>query len=203
MTHEAIKELCKKATQEEMKSNWAMLNTGEKGDIIEEEMTQGSNLRKGVTCSTDAELHTHRQEKHRIMKVFGDFFGYPKGNDEPYCNHTLYGLRKKNHWDYDKRNFDVYECDVEMNRQVIECRLVISHYLLPVPDEDLGKGLSPAAIVEHDFTARMFDFDPVNRPHIMPLYVGDVFDFTDRLLKRAFAKYRKEKIAATAEKFGF
>lgn len=202
MTKNAIDNFCKKASREELITTWSSLDGNERREIFMEEFSHGEKLREGVTCSTSTVLHV-QSEKHRIMKVFGDLFGYKAHEEINDHSHSLYGLRKKNHWDYDRRNFDVYECDVEMNSEVIECRIVISHYLLPVPDKDLGKGLDPVGVIEHDFTARLINFDPQKRPYNMPLYVGDIFDFSERMLKRAFAKYRKAKVLAAAEKFGF
>lgn len=202
MTQSAIENFCKKASRKELLCNWSSLEKNEKREIFREELLHGENLRAGETCSMAADFQ-HQQERRRIMKVFGDLFGYEAHEETSSYSHSLYGLKTKNHWDYDRRNFNVYESDVELGREVIECRMVISHYFLPVPDEDLKKGLDPVAVVEHDFTARLVDFDPLERPSVMPLYVGDIFDFSDRMLKRAYAKYRKEKVTAAAEKFGF
>lgn len=192
-----IESLCKTASEEELWNNWNMLDLQEIVWVWTEELLYGKSLRNGEMGISKCNLFTKEKHKQEIIDLW-----HRLCKDTKKKEHELYyNLHRRN--SLPGRGYDIYHGSFCADDEEFECELVISHYLNVISDEDLGKGLPVPAVVEHDFIARLIDKFPTYRPAKMPLYVGNLYDFSKRVLKRAFAIHRKQLIADVSNKFNF
>jgi hypothetical protein len=205
MTNDYIKEVTKDKSPQELMKVWyndhvwesSFFQHGSKRSVIREELTSRKRMRSNKRGRMRATLHDIHSLKELVSNTLKNIF--------PNI------LIKEYHFDesawHQRTNVHVFNVEADMpNGMVIKGDLIVDHYLEPISDKrlkidkELGVKSEVTSVVTHEFVATLIDYSTAGARYF---YVGNVSDFHDRVIRRAYAKHKNEYVEKVRTKFGF